>query len=80
MGRGKSFRFSKDIEDIIVLLDGCTTLEEECHLAGQELRQYIQNWFRTNVDELTEAAYGFCPSNDPQREDTIIELIEKIAK
>lgn len=79
LGRGTGFRFSKDIEDIIVLFDGSNTLEEDYHLADQELRQYIQDWFTTNVDELTEAVYSFCPSSDPQREDSIIELIERIA-
>jgi hypothetical protein len=80
LGRGKSFRFSKDVEDIIVLLDGYTTLEQDYHLAQPELNQYINHWFATNVDDLIEATYTNCPSRDSEREDFIIELIERIAK
>lgn len=79
IGRGKSFRFSKDVEDIIVLLDGCTTLEQDYRSAQSKLKQYINRWFATNVDDLIEATYISCPSRDNEREDLIIELIKRIA-
>lgn len=80
LGRGKSFRFSKDVEDIIVLLDGYTNLEQDYHSAEAKLGQYINHWFAKNVDDLIEATYTSCPSRDNEREDFIIELIERIAK
>ncbi|NJO98775.1 MAG: nucleotidyl transferase AbiEii/AbiGii toxin family protein [Pleurocapsa sp. CRU_1_2] len=79
IGRGKSFRFSKDVEDIIVLLDGQTTLELDYYSAQPNLKQYINQWFATNIDDLIEAAYISCPSRDIEREDLVIEVIEKIA-
>lgn len=80
IGRGKSFRFSKDVEDVIVLLDGYTTLEQDYNSAQPKLKVYINRWFGANVDDLIEATYISCPSKDIEREDLIIELIERIAK
>jgi len=79
IGRGKSFRFSRDVQDIIVLLDGCTALEQDYYLAQPTLGQYINQWFAANLDDLIEATYISCPSRDIEREDLIIELIERIA-
>ena len=80
IGRGKSFRFSKDVEDIIVLLDGHITLDRDYYSAQPKLKQYINRWFATNIDNLIEATYVSCPSRDSEREDLVIETIEKIAK
>lgn len=80
IGRGKSFRFSKDVEDMIVLIDGYTTLEQDYYSAQSELKQYINHWFATNIDDLIESAYISCPSRDNEREKLIINIIEKIAQ
>jgi hypothetical protein len=76
----QSFRFSKDVEDIIVLLDGYVTLEQDYNSAQPKLKQYINHWFGANVEDLIEATYISCPSKDIEREDFIIELIERIAE
>lgn len=77
--RAKSF-YHKDIEDIIVLLDGSKNLQQDYNLAEPKLKQYIHSWFKNNTDKLIESVYSFSPSPDPERQDLAIELIENIAK
>lgn len=59
LGRGQNFRFSKDIEDIVILLDGCEVLLEEFEQVGVEVRGFLSAWFRENRDDLEEAVLCF---------------------
>ena len=55
LGRGKDgFYWSSDIEDIITLLDGCPSLEFEVKNAEDEVKNFIQNWFEKELENLTE--------------------------
>jgi serine/threonine protein kinase len=55
-------------------------LEQDYNSAQPKLKQYINHWFGANVEDLIEATYISCPSKDIEREDFIIELIERIAE
>ena len=79
MGRGQSFYFSKDIEDIIVLIDGCETLIEEFEQAEGEVSLFLQQWFRDNQSSLEDAVANFLPSSSINREERAIELIANFA-
>lgn len=79
LGRGESFYFSKDIEDIIVLLDGCEALLKEFEQAQGSVKLFIQQWFGMNQSSLEDAVANFLPSSSTSREERAIELIEKFA-
>lgn len=79
-GRGKSFIFSKDIEDIITLLDGCQDIVQEFAADGGELKSFIRQWFFSNREELKDAAYNFSLSGNLRREKLILNLIDKLAQ
>ena len=79
LGRGESFYFSKDIEDIIVLLDGCAALPEEFEKAFGEISIFLQQWFGENRANLEDAVANFLPSSSVSREERAIELIAKFA-
>ena len=80
LGRGQSFYYSKDIEDIIVLLDGCEALPEELDCAEAEVKLFLQQWFQENLDDLQDAIFNFLPNSSASREDLIIELITNLAQ
>ncbi|BAZ47322.1 hypothetical protein NIES4102_43680 (plasmid) [Chondrocystis sp. NIES-4102] len=77
--RGQSFYFSKDIEDIIVLIDGCETLLREFERAEGEVKIFLQQWFGNNVENLEDAVTNFLPSSSTGREGRAIELIANFA-
>ncbi|MEL6786469.1 MAG: nucleotidyl transferase AbiEii/AbiGii toxin family protein [Cyanobacteria bacterium J06607_15] len=79
LGRGQSFYFSKDIEDIVVLIDGCETLIEEFEQAEGEVSLFLQQWFRDNQSSLEDAVANFLPSSSIDREERAIELITNLA-
>ena len=79
-GRGKSFIFSKDIEDIITLLDGCQDLVQEFDIEEGELKSFVSKWFLVNIEELKDAAYNFSLSGNPGREKLILNVINKLAQ
>jgi hypothetical protein len=55
LGRGKgSFYWSTDIEDIITLLDGCSSLEIEVKKAEKKVKNFIQKWFQKELSSLQE--------------------------
>lgn len=55
LGRGKgSFYWSTDIEDIITLLDGCSSLEIEVNKADLKVKRFIQQWFQEELENLQE--------------------------
>ncbi|MGB2924557.1 MAG: nucleotidyl transferase AbiEii/AbiGii toxin family protein [Limnothrix sp.] len=80
LGRGQNFRFSKDIEDIVILLDGCEVLLEEFEQVEVEVRGFLSAWFRENRDDLEEAVLCFLPTSDSEREDIVIDIIERFAQ
>ena len=75
LGRGKDLRMSKDIEDIVVLLDGCEVLAEQFHQSPLEVKTFLSNWFQANRDDLQEAVLSFLPSSSYGREDLLFDLI-----
>ena len=79
LGRGQSFYFSKDIEDIIVLIDGCETLPREFEQAEGEVKFFLQQWFGNNLENLEDAVTNFLPSSSTGREERAIELIANFA-
>ena len=79
LGRGESFYFSKDIEDIIVLLDGCGALVEDFEAAFGEVKIFLRQWFKDNQDNLEDAVANFLPSSSIGREERAIELIQSFA-
>ena len=79
LGRGQSFYFSKDIEDIIVLLDSCEALPKEFDKADGEVKLYLQQWFWENRENLEDAVTNFLPSSSTGREERAIELIANFA-
>lgn len=79
LGRGQSFYFSKDIEDIIVLIDGCETLLREFEQAEGEVKLFLQQWFGNNLENLEDAVTNFLPSSSTGREERAIELIVNFA-
>lgn len=55
LGRGKgSFYWSADIEDIITLIDGCYSLENDVKNAEKEVKNFIQKWFKKEQENLLE--------------------------
>ena len=66
---------SKDIEDIVVLLDGCEVLAEQFHQSPLEVKTFLSNWFQANRDDLQEAVLSFLPSSSYGREDLLFDLI-----
>ncbi|MGD1919714.1 MAG: nucleotidyl transferase AbiEii/AbiGii toxin family protein [Pleurocapsa sp.] len=79
-GRGKNFYHSKDIEDITVLLNGCAELSEAFNDSSGEIRSYLQQWFKANLEDLKDAAYNFSPTSNPRCDSLVIKLIENIAQ
>ena len=79
LGRGNNFYFSKDLEDVIVLLDGCEALVEEFNQTEGEVKGFLQKWFRENLEQLQDAVLNFLPSTSKSREEMVIELIAKLA-
>lgn len=75
LGRGNSFYFSKDIEDIIVLLDGCEALMKEFDETEGKVKEFVRQWFQENSEELQDAVSNFLPSSSKSREEIVIELI-----
>ncbi|WP_036489145.1 nucleotidyl transferase AbiEii/AbiGii toxin family protein [Myxosarcina sp. GI1] len=79
LGRGEGFYFSKDIEDIIVLLDGCEVLIREVEEAEGEIKTFLQQWFKENQSSLEDAVASFLPSSSVSREERTVEMIKKLA-
>lgn len=80
LGRGQSFYFSKDIEDIIVLLDASEALPKEFEAAEGEVQLFVRQWFRENRENLEDAVANFLPLSSASREDLTYELIKNFAQ
>jgi hypothetical protein len=80
LGRGKDLRLSKDVEDIVILLDGCEVLEAEFNRTRGEVKDFLGSWFRENRENLQEAVLSFLPTSSVDREDLVIDLIERFGQ
>jgi hypothetical protein len=80
LGRGKDLRLSKDVEDIVILLDGCEVLEAEFNRTRGEVKDFLGSWFRENRENLQEAVLSFLPASSVDREDLVIDLIERLGQ
>lgn len=79
-GRGKDLRLSKDIEDIIILLDSCSDIENEFIKANQEIQEFLKTWFQNNSKDLEEAVYCFLPDSSVGREQLVMDLIDRLSE
>lgn len=61
---GGDFRFSSDIEDIIAILDGRTTLQAEILAAPRDVRSYVAEYFQAFLKNplFLESVEGFLPA------------------
>ena len=83
LGRGKGgFYWSTDIEDIITLLDGCSSLEFEVKNAEDEVKNFIQYWFQKELENLTEIVPAVLSpiSINSGRVPLLNNLIERLAE
>lgn len=80
LGRGMDWRWSKDIEDIVVFLDGCQVLMENFEGAPAPVKGFLGSWFRENRDILEEAVWSFLPSCSVGREEWVIDLIVRLGQ
>jgi len=78
LSRGKDFRFSKDIDDIVTILNGREVLEEEFNQARGEVKKFLVSWFRENEEYLQDPVLSFVDDND--RQDFVIDLIERFGQ
>ena len=63
IGRGGgNFYFSSDIEDIVALLDGRSSLFEEVQQADDEVKAFLSGWFRAELENLCSIAPAFLSS------------------
>jgi hypothetical protein len=76
LSRGMDLRLSKDIEDIVILLDGCEELAEQFNQAQKDVKIFLASWFRENGNALEEAVLSFLPSVSRGREDFVFDLIQ----
>lgn len=79
-GRGGDWRYSKDMEDIVLLLDGCEVLLGDFSRANLGVQDFLRSWFQGNRDWLQEAVFAFLPSSSEGREDLIFALIDEFCQ
>lgn len=83
LGRGiTDLRLSKDLEDIVFLLDYLAGLEDEIAMADYPVKKYIQENFRTllEYDVLPEAIFCVLPAgeNSPQNAKLILQKMQAL--
>ncbi|MBD2505509.1 nucleotidyl transferase AbiEii/AbiGii toxin family protein [Anabaena azotica] len=82
LGRGNgNYYYSHDLEDIILLLDGCPSLEEEIQQASEDVKKFIKDWFTREQDDLLEIAPSHLSSTSKNagRDRRLLSLIERLA-
>ncbi len=80
--RGKQNLYSShDLEDIILLLDGCPYIEENIQKADTKVKNFIKKWFESEVETLTELAPAHLSqiAINAGREELLLSLIERLA-
>jgi hypothetical protein len=80
-GRGDSFCYSTDIEDIMALLDGRSSLFEEVQQADEEVKVFLSGWFRANRENLCDIAPGSLSTaaKNSGRTSLLLQRIERLA-
>ena len=81
--RGKRDPYmSTDLEDIILLLDGCPFLEENFRQSDIEVITFVKGWFKSEIDLLREIAPAQLSyvAKQSGREQLLLSLIEKLAQ
>ena len=81
-GRGRgNFYFSSDIEDIVALLDGRSSLFEEVQQADEEVKAFLSEWFRAELANLCEIAPAFLSpvAKISGRTRLLLQKIERLA-
>lgn len=83
LGRGiTDLRLSKDLEDIVFLLNYLVGLEDEIAMADYPVKKYIQKNFQAllKYDVLPEAIFCVLPAgeNNPQKAKLILQKIQAI--
>lgn len=78
----RDFYGSSDFEDIVTLLDGCPFLEEEVQHADADVKAFVKEWFRTELETLHDYApvHLSYVARNAGREQLLLTLIEKLAK
>ncbi|MDP5016849.1 MAG: hypothetical protein NWQ43_06025, partial [Dolichospermum sp.] len=82
-GRGNNnFYTSHDVEDIVLLLDGCPYLEQEIEQADEQVKKFIKTWFKNELKDLLEVASSQLPSasKNAGREEILLLLIKRLAQ
>ena len=78
---GGNFYFSSDIEDIVALLDGRSSLFEEVQQADDEVKAFLSEWFRAELANLCSIAPAFLSpvAKISGRTRLLLERIERLA-
>ena len=82
IGRGGgNFYFSSDIEDIVALLDGRSSLFEEVQQADDEVKAFLSGWFRAELENLCSIAPAFLSpvAKNSGRTRLLLQRIERLA-
>lgn len=59
-GRGRNdFYGSHDLEDIMLLLDGCIEIEDKVNHAAADVKTYIKSWVETELKKLDEVTPAY---------------------
>lgn len=81
--RGKRDPYmSTDLEDIVLLLDGCPDLEEDFQQTDPEVRTFVKGWFTSELNllrEIAPAQLSFVARNSG-REQLLLSRIERFAQ
>ncbi len=81
--RGKKNPYmSTDLEDIVLLLDGCPYLEQDFQQADTEIIIFVKGWFKSELSLLKDVAPAQLSSTAQQsgRERMLLSLIERLAQ
>jgi hypothetical protein len=82
LSRGKgSYYMSQDFEDIVLLLDGCPSLELEIAQADNRVKTHLQDWFGTTRNDLQlyAPAHLSPESKNSGREVLLLQRLERLA-
>jgi hypothetical protein len=82
LSRGKgSYYMSHDFEDIVLLLDGCPSLEMEIEQADDRVKTHLQAWFKATKNDLQlYAPVHLSPeSRNSGREALLLQRLERLA-
>lgn len=78
---GGNFYFSADIEDIVAAIDGRSNLLEEVQQADIEVKAFLSQWFRSNLENLSEIGPAFLSpaAKISGRSSLLLQRIERLS-